>query len=188
MPIVHLTRRAFEDVKAVVAYSTEQWGQRVAGAYLDELYSTLQQVAIDPDRGTARRHRSHPYLMASVGRHFAVYEASDDGIIVATILHGRRDVEGIIAQLSGALSAEVKTVRDRLTRIGASVGVSGAAIVPTPESQDRWDKLVDEALAGRTNFIADPGHPLVQLKPLTEAERRSLDLKESKSARDREQE
>jgi toxin ParE1/3/4 len=188
MPIVHLTLRAFDDVKAVVAYSTEQWGRRVAEAYLDELYSTLQQIAIDPDRGAVRRHRSHPYFMASVGRHLAVYEVADYGVIVATILHGRRDVEGIVAQLSGALSAEVQIVRDRLTRTGASEGVSGASIVPTPDAQHRLDELVEEALAGRTILIAEPGHPLVQLKPLTEAERCSLELKGSKSAQDSEQE
>jgi toxin ParE1/3/4 len=188
MPIVHVTRRAFNDLEAVSAYSAEHWGRRVAEAYLDELYGALQQIANDPARGAARRHRSHPYLMASIGKHFAIYESTDDGIIVAAILHGRRDVERIIAQLSGALAMEVQIIRDQLTRGPASGELSGASIVPTPEAQERLDELVDDALAGKTIFIAEPGLPLVHLKPLTDAERKSLESTGSISGRDNEQE
>lgn len=187
MPIVHLSRRAFDDLETILAYSAEHWGCRVAEAYLDELYGALQQIAIDPDRGAVRRHRSHPYLMASIGKHFAIYDLADDGIIVATILHGRRDVERIIAQLSDALAMEVQIIRDQIACGGVSGENFGASIVPTPEAQERLDELVDDALSGKTIFIAEPGYPLLQLRPLTDAERRSLESNRSISTHESEE-
>lgn len=114
MADVYFTRRAMQDIKSILYYSEEQWGARVARTYLEDVYSALKQTAKSPQRGKLRQRRAAPYLMVPVGKHFAVYEIINSGIIIATILHGRRDIESIIQSLGPELAAEVIQVRKQI--------------------------------------------------------------------------
>lgn len=115
MADIYFTRRALRDIESIKSYSEECWGSRVAQVYLEDIYNALQQTAVDPKRGEQRKHRSDPYLMTPVGKHFAIYEAVADGIIVVTLLHGRQDIEAIIQCLKPELSKEVLRIRSELT-------------------------------------------------------------------------
>ena len=52
--------------------------------------------------------------MAPVAKHFTVYESIENGIIVVTILHGRRDIEGILNKISRELAKEVEQIKQKL--------------------------------------------------------------------------
>ncbi|WP_413207893.1 type II toxin-antitoxin system RelE/ParE family toxin [Rhodospirillum sp. A1_3_36] len=113
----YLTRRAYLDLEVIHAYSREHWGDRVASAYMDDLYAAFQRMAEDPSLGTARRHRSHPFLMAPAERHFAVYEQAGTDIIIATVQHMRRDIETLIAGLEADLLVEINRIRQSIKSV-----------------------------------------------------------------------
>jgi hypothetical protein len=51
--------------------------------------------------------------MVPVEKHFAVYKVLDKGIAVATVLHGRRNIEAIIRDMAPALEAEINEIEKR---------------------------------------------------------------------------
>ena len=110
----YLTRRAASDLREIYQYSVDTWEEVVADTYMDTLFFSLQRIASNPDIGKKRQKRAAPYLMAPVAKHFAVYESIENGIIVVTILHGRRDIEGILNKISRELAKEVEQIKQKL--------------------------------------------------------------------------
>ena len=111
-----LTHRALRDLLEIEAYSLEAFGAPRAGRYMDDLYQTFTDIAENPDRGRLRRHRSLPFLMAPAQQHFAVYQSVLDGIVIVTVLHGRRDIEAIMDRLAPALAEELAHLQERLNQ------------------------------------------------------------------------
>ncbi|WP_341224821.1 type II toxin-antitoxin system RelE/ParE family toxin [uncultured Arcticibacterium sp.] len=95
------------DLLAIEEYSIQKWGEGQTDNYLSELYEAFGKIAQNPESRTIRKGRSFPFYMASVGKHFAIYKTGKNGIIITTILHGRRNIEAIINALSHALTREI---------------------------------------------------------------------------------
>lgn len=108
-----LTRRAALDLHAIDARSRRGWGEKVADRYLADLYAAMRRAAVDPEAGRLRQHRSAPFLMIPAQRHFVVYDAIPQGIVVLTILHQVRDIETSIAELTLSFHAEVERLKRR---------------------------------------------------------------------------
>ncbi len=53
-------------------------------------------------------------LMVPTGKHFLVYKTMPQGIIIATILHSRRDIETIVAQISPQLTVEIEKLERKV--------------------------------------------------------------------------
>lgn len=100
------TNRAKVDLRLIEAWSTEKWGKRLTDIYMHKLLKELKSIAINPEQGNLRKHRSEPFLMAPIEHHFAIYKKIEDGIIVVTILHSNRDIEGYIEKLNETLNQE----------------------------------------------------------------------------------
>lgn len=112
-PAFRLTRRAAMDLRAIHAWSQEQWGATTAQRYLDDLYRVMRRIAERPEDGELRRHRSAPFLMVPARRHIIVFDRVPTGVIVLTVLHQRRDIEAIIARQEGAFLQQVDDLRRR---------------------------------------------------------------------------
>jgi len=110
-----LTRRAARDLHDIHLYSIEQWGEKRADKYADGIIKALQETANKPERGELRQYRSIPFLMVPVEKHFAVYKVFDKGVAVATVLHGRRNIEAIIRDMAPALEAEINEIEKRIS-------------------------------------------------------------------------
>ena len=95
-----LTHRAMRDVLEIEAYSLNTFGPSRTHRYMDDLYRVFNNLTENPNLGQLRRHRSEPFLMAPAGQHFVIYQISDQGIIIVTLLHGRRNIEGILDRLA----------------------------------------------------------------------------------------
>ena len=106
-----LTRRAADDLRAIHRHSLEEWGEETARAYMAKLYAAMTAVAERPETGLLRRHRSAPFRMVPAGRHFVVYDATDIGAVILTILHQRRDIERIIAGFTPDFMEQVAALR-----------------------------------------------------------------------------
>src|SRR5690606_23383824 len=107
MARIFLTRRAKLHLDEIESFSKDVWGETRTKKYMADLYSGLAKTAQNPESGQLRQHRSTPYLMAPAEKHFIVYKAVPQGIIVAAILHHRRDVESAIARTGTALMEEI---------------------------------------------------------------------------------
>ena len=109
-----LTRRAAFELREIYNYSVDHWGDRRAKKYLADLYRAFQRIADTPEIGALRQARSAPFLMYGVEQHYVIYSKMDGGIAIATILHSKRDIETIISEIGGILSAEVLSILNQI--------------------------------------------------------------------------
>ncbi len=107
-----LTQRAFSDLLEIETYSKERWGENQTDSYMNAIYVAFKKTAEKPHIGELRQYRSFPFYMAPAERHYAVYKVIDHGIIIATVLHGHRNIESIIQKVGNLLADEI----DRMER------------------------------------------------------------------------
>lgn len=110
----HLTRRAFMDIDDIYETSVMCWGENVAKHYIGDLYQNFKQIANKSELGELRKARSVPFLMSPARKHFVIYEKYKNDIIVVTVLHKVRDIEGIIRKLGPSFKEEIKQLKKRL--------------------------------------------------------------------------
>jgi toxin ParE1/3/4 len=64
-----------------------------------------------PALGRLRAQRAAPFLMVPAERHFVVYDRTNAGVVVLTVLHQVRDIERIIAAMGPEFLAELEALR-----------------------------------------------------------------------------
>jgi len=85
-----LTRNAALDLRRIHVRSRREWGDDVADRYLADLYATMADAAVNPEKGRLRQHRSTPFLMVSTRQHYVIYDFVPQGIVVLTVQSGAR--------------------------------------------------------------------------------------------------
>ena len=108
----HFTRRANIDLLEIEEYSFRKWGETQTELYMNDLYESFSEIAKNPETGRLRYDRSFPFFMAPVRQHFAIYKPIENGIIIATVLHGRRNIEAIVRNMAVTLSAEIRSIEN----------------------------------------------------------------------------
>jgi toxin ParE1/3/4 len=111
VPHFHLTRHAARDLRDIHARSVVTWGKPRADQYLADIYAVCGRIAANPALGRLRAHRSAPFLMVAAGRHFVIYDRTDDGVVVLTVLQQVRDIERIIADMGPEFLMEIEALR-----------------------------------------------------------------------------
>lgn len=76
------------------------------------LYQAFGDIARKPEIGLVRRDRSFPFYLAPAKQHFVIYQPVEAGIIIATILHGRRNIETIVRNMASTLAHEIQHRKD----------------------------------------------------------------------------
>ena len=109
-----LTRRANIDLLEIEEYSLRKWGEEQTDIYMDDLYQKFAEIAKRPEVGRLRYDRSFPFYMAPAREHFVIYKPMDKEIIIATVLHGRRNMEAIVRNMSVTLSREILDIEGRV--------------------------------------------------------------------------
>lgn len=104
------------DLLQIHEYSAKRWSQSQADNYVEKIIKGIQKAAINPSLGELRRHRVAPFLMVPVEKHFAIYKAVNEGIIVATVLHSSRDIETILDQIDFKIANEIERLEKRLAK------------------------------------------------------------------------
>ncbi|MDA0194004.1 MAG: type II toxin-antitoxin system RelE/ParE family toxin [Bacteroidetes bacterium] len=105
-----LTRRANIDLLNIEDYSLRKWGEYQTDTYMNDLFHTFNKIANKPEIGRLRYDRSFPFYMAPTKQHFAIYQPNKEGIIIATVLHGRRNIETIVRNMAVTLAAEIRDI------------------------------------------------------------------------------
>lgn len=109
-----LTRRTNIDLLEIEDYSLRKWSEDQTDNYMDDLYRRFTEIAKKPDVGKLRYNRSFPFYMAPAREHFVIYKPIDTGIIIATILHSRRDIETIVRNMAVTLSKEILDIESEI--------------------------------------------------------------------------
>lgn len=105
-----LTRRANIDLIDIEEFSLRKWGIDQTELYMNDLYHAFAEIAKNPETGRLRHDRSFPFYMSPARLHFAVYKPVDKGIIIATVLHGRRNIEIIVRNMAVTLASEIQNI------------------------------------------------------------------------------
>ena len=95
-----ITKRAIvdQDLIEIWLYTCNDWGERQADKYLDELNDALQLLAEQPLLCRERYEIDPPVRIHHHGHHLIVYLALDDGINVVRVLHENMEIDSHLDQ------------------------------------------------------------------------------------------
>nr|VFJ91718.1 MAG: toxin ParE1/3/4 [Candidatus Kentron sp. LFY]VFJ94234.1 MAG: toxin ParE1/3/4 [Candidatus Kentron sp. LFY] len=106
----YITNRARFHMLEIEERSTSDWGETRTKRYMSDLLAAFQKIADDPKVGNVRKHRLEPFLMAPAEQHYAIYAETEKGIVIAAVLHKRRDIEAIIRDIGPTLDREIENL------------------------------------------------------------------------------
>jgi antitoxin ParD1/3/4/toxin ParE1/3/4 len=93
-----LSPEAKEDLREIREYLVSEGGSRLAKYVLQEIRAAFRLLASHPDAGHLRRDLTPlPVKFWPVFSYLVVYDPVSRPIAVVRVLHGRRDVEAILA-------------------------------------------------------------------------------------------
>ena len=99
MSHIYKQSEAKQDLIDIWLYTFNQWGEKQADKYLDELDAVLILLAEQPLICHERTEFSPPVRIHHYAHHLIVYAIIDDGINIVRVIHASMDIE---AQLSDA--------------------------------------------------------------------------------------
>ena len=104
---IHRRRTARQDLVDIFRYHAREAGVRVAQRFFSQAEATFTRLAGAPGMGTPYLH-DHPALAGTryfpVSRfrnHIVFYRPVADGIAILRVLHGARDIAGILVEEIG---------------------------------------------------------------------------------------
>lgn len=115
MPANHrLSLRALTDLRQILEQSTQKWGEDRAERYVSDIYKVFAKIADKPELGTRRKPRAYPFLMVPAGKHFVIYQAFPDVVLILTVQHQCRDIEGLVRAMRKSLLSDINAFQKRL--------------------------------------------------------------------------
>lgn len=88
------TSDARQELSDILLYSGQQWGRSQRSAYKRLIQETIRTLSVSPSIGRNRDELSPGLQSHPVGSHVIYYWSTDFTLIVAHILHSRRDTKG----------------------------------------------------------------------------------------------
>ena len=94
MAKVALRQRAIDDLNNIWLYTFEEWSEKQADKYYDELISDCAEIAENPNLGKNYEEISNQLLGLKSNRHIIFYRTlSESYIEITRILHERMDLK-----------------------------------------------------------------------------------------------
>ena len=82
-----------QDLVDIWLYTFDEWGEKQADKYLDDLETAIKLLAEQPLISRNRTELDPPVRIHHHGHHLIVYLALDDGISIIRVLHESMDVD-----------------------------------------------------------------------------------------------
>jgi toxin ParE1/3/4 len=92
-----LSSDADEDLQAIYVFSMQEWGNRQAALYLNELYDTFERIARLPAIGRQRGELAEDIRSVPHGPHVIFYRPWEGEVAIVRILHGSRDIVSVFS-------------------------------------------------------------------------------------------
>lgn len=106
-----LSRRALADLRDILAFSSDRWGDARAEHYIQALYASFGKIAEAPDLGLKRQKRAQSFRMVQAQMHFIIYDVMQDTVVILTIQHQKRDIETLIKAMRPQLLKMIAMMR-----------------------------------------------------------------------------
>ena len=91
-----LRKAAQSDLKNMVRYGAQEFGERVAIRYYRELTNRLKLLEANPMMGSPFKElRSKDYRKLMSGNHVILYKIADDNIVVERIMDARQNWQAL---------------------------------------------------------------------------------------------
>jgi toxin ParE1/3/4 len=87
LSIVHLSRRAEDDLLQIAVFTLDRWGMKQTDRYLAQLQAFCRQVAEMPAMGRSASEVRIGLRRIEHGRHVIFFRERPDGILVVRFLH-----------------------------------------------------------------------------------------------------
>ena len=88
-----LTHSAKSDLIEIWNYTVDNWGEKQAEKYLQDIEDKLNQLAANPELGRQRPEISPGYYSFPAQKHIIFYLKSGSYIDIIGILHGKMDID-----------------------------------------------------------------------------------------------
>ena len=89
-----VTRKAHADLISIGRFTAKEWGISQRNNYLKQLDNCFQQLAENPELGTACDYIAKGYRKFPQGSHIVFYRQSIKGVVqIIRVLHKTMDVE-----------------------------------------------------------------------------------------------
>ncbi len=105
---LHLTDRALSDLDQIERYSVEQWGQKVANEYIDDLGVALGRLAANLSLFAERQDYSGRLRFYRTREHVLIGDVLNGAGYVMAIWHGSMDFIDRLADLEPLLVREAE--------------------------------------------------------------------------------
>ena len=115
---VQLTRRALLDLDEIDRYSVQNWGERVAGQYLEEINSALMRLQESPSLLKERPDYSLRLRFYRVRKHTLICDVIGSEIYILAVWHGSMDLPRRVAKLEPQLIHEAELMHRRIIECG----------------------------------------------------------------------
>ena len=93
---IHKQAKAEDDLIDIWLYTFEEWGVNQADHYLDILNAALNDIATNPDIGTACDYIKKDYRKLHARKHYIFYRYTKKTIHVIRVLGDEMDYEPIL--------------------------------------------------------------------------------------------
>jgi len=105
---VELTRQAMLDLREIEEYSIENFGQKAAGQYIDDIEAALVMIQQRPDLLNAKQEIPCFFQFYRVRKHYLVCARGKNLIIILTIKHCQMDLPERLLELEPGLLHEAE--------------------------------------------------------------------------------
>ena len=114
-PRLALTHSALAAIDDIEQFSVENWGNKVAGRYIDDLEAGLLRIQDDPDLLRPHPEFHSDFCFYRVNKHLLVCDRQADLITVLAVIHAVQDIPERLAKLEPTLKREVEILHQKLT-------------------------------------------------------------------------
>jgi len=98
MPQVCKQALAEQDLIEIWLYTFNEWGEKQADKYLDDLADAFNLLAEQPLQCRERSELNPPVRIHHHAHHLLVYLAFDDGVNIIRVLHERMDIDSQLVE------------------------------------------------------------------------------------------
>lgn len=88
-----------QDLVNIWRYTYENWGERQAEQYLDELDSAILNLAEQPYICRDRLEFSPPVRILHIAHHIVIYQVNDNELLIIRVLHESMKVDAWLDDL-----------------------------------------------------------------------------------------
>jgi toxin ParE1/3/4 len=89
------TPQSDKDIESILFYTRLSWGEKQMEKYAQEIYQTLDRVALLPEIGSLASFLTNNIRKILVGKHLIFYQVQDDTVWILRVLDSNMDIEEI---------------------------------------------------------------------------------------------